>query len=72
MRFQLLIVFFLCCFSAVAQEDIIIGKTSHLYSEILQEDRILEIHLPKNYDKILIKPTLFSTFWIAISIFRMP
>lgn len=51
MRFQLLIVFFLCCFSAVAQEDIIIGKTSHLYSEILQEDRILEIHLPKNYDK---------------------
>ncbi len=35
----------------IANEDIIIGKHKKLYSEILNEERSLFIHLPQDYDK---------------------
>ncbi|MDX1762557.1 MAG: alpha/beta hydrolase-fold protein [Christiangramia sp.] len=50
MKFKLLLALVLLGYAAHAQKDIVIGKTSHLYSEILDEDRMLEIHLPKGYD----------------------
>lgn len=55
MKFKFLIIILLFSFSSYSQEAITIGKTETIYSELLKEDRILEIHLPKNYgesDKI--------------------
>ncbi|UJH90900.1 tetratricopeptide repeat protein [Antarcticibacterium sp. 1MA-6-2] len=49
MKFSLLFTFILFSFSSYSQKDIKIGKTETIYSELLKEDRILEIHLPKNY-----------------------
>ena len=51
MKFKFLIGFIILSFSNYSQNPIVIGKTKTIYSEILNEDRILEIHLPKNYEK---------------------
>lgn len=50
MKFKLLFALILLSFSGYSQKDIVIGKTHTLYSEILDEDRILEIHLPEDYE----------------------
>ena len=49
MKFKLLLALIIIGFSANSQKDIIIGKTFTFHSEILDEDRMLEIHLPKDY-----------------------
>ena len=50
MKFNLLFCLVLLSFSGYCQQDIIIGQTSTLHSDILNEDRKLEIHLPKGYE----------------------
>lgn len=50
MKFKLLFTLILISFSGYSQQDIIIGKRHTLHSEILNEDRILEIHLPEGYE----------------------
>ena len=51
MKFELLIGLILLSFSNYSQNTIAIGKSTTIHSEILNEDRILEIHLPKSYEK---------------------
>jgi predicted alpha/beta superfamily hydrolase len=51
MKLKLLIVLYLLSFSSFAQNTINIGKTKIIHSEILNEDRKLEIYLPKSYEK---------------------
>ncbi|CAM4156813.1 alpha/beta hydrolase-fold protein [Gillisia limnaea] len=51
MKYNLLISLILFSFSSYSQNAITIGKTITIHSEILKEDRILEIHLPKNYEE---------------------
>ena len=50
MKFNSLIVLFILSLSSYSQDAITIGKTEIIYSEILDEERILEIHLPKGYE----------------------
>lgn len=49
MKFNHLFVLLLLSFSGIAQNEIVIGETSTMYSEILKEDRKLDIHLPEGY-----------------------
>lgn len=49
-KFNLLFTFILLSFSGYCQQDIVIGKSINIYSEILDEDRKLEIHLPESYN----------------------
>ena len=51
MKFNLLICLILLSFSSYSQNEITIGKTLKIHSEILNEDRNLEIYLPKSYEK---------------------
>lgn len=51
MKFSLLLVILFAISLANAQNDISIGKSHNLYSEILEEDRLLEIYLPPNYEQ---------------------
>jgi predicted alpha/beta superfamily hydrolase len=51
MKFKLFIGIILFSFSSYAQNAITIGETETIHSEILKEDRILEIHLPEGYGK---------------------
>lgn len=51
MKFYLLLSLTLLCFSSYSQNAITIGKTETIFSEILKEDRLLEIHLPMNYEE---------------------
>lgn len=51
MKFNLLIGLIILSFSSYSQNAITIGKTETIYSELLKEDRILEIYLPKNYEE---------------------
>ncbi|WP_253256285.1 alpha/beta hydrolase [Formosa algae] len=51
MKFNLLISFILLTFSTYSQNTISIGKETIIHSEILNEDRKLDIYLPKNYEK---------------------
>lgn len=50
MKFKLLWLFLIAGFSAVGQQDIVIGKTITFHSKIQNEDRLLDIHLPNNYE----------------------
>ncbi|TPN86815.1 alpha/beta hydrolase-fold protein [Aquimarina algicola] len=50
MKLNLFIGFVLTGLSIFAQKNITIGHTSSIYSQILDEDRLLEIYLPKDYD----------------------
>jgi len=52
----LILVVLLVCISSIAQTDgdpISIGKYRTLHSEILKEERVLSITLPKNYDSAI-------------------
>ena len=49
MKFKLLIGLFLLSLSNYSQNAITIGETETVHSEILEEDRILEIYLPEGY-----------------------
>ena len=51
MKFKLLIIVILFNLSSYSQNEITIGKRITVHSEILKEDRILEIHLPKDYEE---------------------
>ncbi|WP_303317795.1 alpha/beta hydrolase-fold protein [Flavivirga abyssicola] len=51
MKYILLIGLILLNFSGHSQNAIIIGETTTIHSEILDEDRMLEIYLPKNYEE---------------------
>lgn len=59
MKFNLLIGLILLSFSNYSQNAITIGKTTTIHSEILNEDRILEIHLPKSYEESKTYPALY-------------
>lgn len=50
MKFNLFIGLILISLSIFAQKNITIGHTSTIYSQILDEDRLLEIYLPKSYE----------------------
>ncbi|AVR44564.1 esterase [Christiangramia fulva] len=50
MRFKILFLFLIVGFTAFGQKDIVIGKTITFHSKIQNEDRLLDIHLPKNYE----------------------
>ncbi|MHA7941938.1 alpha/beta hydrolase-fold protein [Formosa sp. 3Alg 14/1] len=50
-KLKLLIVLFLLSFSSYSQNTISIGESEIFHSEILNEDRKLEIYLPKSYGK---------------------
>lgn len=50
MKFNLLIGLIILSFSSYSQNAITIGEIHTIHSEILKEDRILEIHLPKGYE----------------------
>ena len=50
MRCSFLLVLLFFGITATAQNDISIGHTESLYSELMQEERKLDIHLPQNYD----------------------
>ncbi|PKD18331.1 esterase [Salegentibacter salinarum] len=49
MKFKFLIGLILFSYSSYSQIPIPIGETETIHSEILKEDRILEIHLPESY-----------------------
>ncbi|MFD1096099.1 alpha/beta hydrolase-fold protein [Salegentibacter chungangensis] len=49
MKFKLLIILLLLSFVCYSQKPIKIGESIEVHSDILKEDRMLEIHLPKNY-----------------------
>ncbi len=51
MKFNLLIGLIILSFSSYSQNAITIGKTETIHSKILKEDRILEIHMPKDYEE---------------------
>lgn len=51
MKFTLLISLIILSVSSYSQNSIIIGKTETIQSEILREDRVVEIHLPKGYEE---------------------
>lgn len=51
MKFNLLIGLIILSFPSYSQNEITIGKTETIHSELLNEDRILEIHLPKGYEE---------------------
>ncbi|WNH09748.1 alpha/beta hydrolase-fold protein [Thalassobellus suaedae] len=51
MKYNLIISLILLSFSGYSQNDITIGKTTTIHSKILNEDRILDIHLPKSYEE---------------------
>lgn len=51
MKFKLLLYLVFLGLSGYSQEEIVIGKTSALYSEILTEERPLDIHLPDGYEE---------------------
>ena len=51
MKFKLLLVLILFNFSVYAQQKIQIGETRSFHSEILDENRKLEIYLPESYTK---------------------
>lgn len=51
MKYFLLISLLIISFSSYCQNSITIGETASIYSKILDEDRMLEIHLPKDYRK---------------------
>ncbi len=66
MKYNLLIGFILLSFLNYSQNSITIGKTTIIHSKILNEDRVLEIHLPKNYensDKIYPVLYLLDSFY---------
>ena len=50
MKYNLLIGLILISLSTYAQKPITIGHTATIHSKILDEDRILEIYLPENYE----------------------
>ncbi len=50
MRFKVVFLFLIAGFTAIGQNDIVIGKTISFHSEIQNEDRLLDIHSPKNYE----------------------
>ncbi len=50
-KFNLLILLILLCFSGYGQQDIVIGQSVNLHSEILNENRKLDIYLPKDYQE---------------------
>lgn len=47
----LLLPLILFCLSGYSQQNIKIGETIDFHSDILDEDRLLEIHLPQGYEK---------------------
>jgi predicted alpha/beta superfamily hydrolase len=49
MKYKILIYLFFLSFSSHSQNSIISGETVTIHSEILDEDRLLEIYLPKGY-----------------------
>ncbi|MEL0649936.1 alpha/beta hydrolase-fold protein [Algibacter sp. TI.3.09] len=51
MKIKFLILFILLSFTSYSQNAITIGETSTIYSKILDEERTLEIYLPKNYNE---------------------
>lgn len=51
MKYFLLPLAFMLSYFSYSQQDITIGKTFSLHSEILDEDRLLDIYLPKNYQE---------------------
>ncbi len=50
MRFKLVFLLLIVGFTAFGQQDIVIGKTITFHSKIQNEDRLLDIHLPENYE----------------------
>ncbi|QDO95289.1 esterase [Formosa sediminum] len=50
MKYNLFIGLILISLSSYAQNPITIGYTSTIHSQILNEDRLLEIYLPENYE----------------------
>lgn len=51
MRFKIVFLFLIAGFAAVGQNNIVIGKTISFHSDVQNEDRLLDIHLPNNYGK---------------------
>ena len=51
MKFNLLFTLVLLCFSGYGQQDIVIGQSVNLHSEILNENRKLDIYLPEGYEE---------------------
>lgn len=51
MKFKLLTILILFSSLIYSQNEITIGKRITIHSQILKEDRILEIHLPKGYEE---------------------
>jgi predicted alpha/beta superfamily hydrolase len=51
MKIKFLILFILLSFTSYSQNAITIGETLTIYSKILDEERTLDIYLPKNYDE---------------------
>ncbi len=64
-------------FAETVENNIVIGKRVKLYSEILEEERILEISLPANYQNSKVEyPVLFvldggNIFRYCVSVVRM-
>lgn len=51
MKYKLLLAVILISFLGYSQQNIQIGVTGSIHSRILNEDRMLDIHLPKDYGK---------------------
>ncbi|WP_257710719.1 alpha/beta hydrolase-fold protein [Gramella sp. MT6] len=51
MKFNLLFTLILLCFSGYGQQDIVIGQSVNIHSEILDENRKLDIYLPEDYEE---------------------
>lgn len=51
MKFNLLFSLIILSFSSYSQTPITIGHTETIHSQILDEDRLLEIYLPSSYDE---------------------
>ena len=50
MKFKFLFLLVLICISGFAQQDIVIGKSHKIHSNILGEERTIDISLPESYE----------------------
>lgn len=59
------------CFAQQDGDDIVIAKYKMIHSHILDEDRLLFVHLPRRYeDTQLAYPVLYLYIWTSITVLR--
>lgn len=69
MKFNFLVILLLLSYLCYSQNPITIGERIEVHSDILNEDRTLEIHLPKNYKE---SDKTYPVLYLLDSYFNFP